>query len=84
MAGRPVGSKNNKSNELKNMVLASLDRVGGIEYLVSQATENPSAYIGLISKLLPKDVEMTVRRSILEEAVLTYDESAAIEDQTSH
>lgn len=70
MAGRPVGSKNNKANELKNMILASFtdSRVGGIEYLVRQSTENPTAYIGLIGKVLPKEVEMQVSRSIFEQA----------------
>lgn len=52
---RPVGSKNTKANEIKNMVLHSLDRVGGIEYLAKQAIDNPAAYLSLIGKVLPRD-----------------------------
>lgn len=55
---RPVGSKNTKANEIKNMVLHSLDRVGGIEYLARQAIENPSAYLSLIGKVIPRDVNV--------------------------
>lgn len=55
---RPVGSKNTKANELKNAIINSLDRVGGIEYLVKQAEANPVAYMSLIGKVLPKDVNM--------------------------
>lgn len=67
---RPIGAKGNKSNELKNMILASFidKRVGGIDYLVKQAEENPTAYMGLIGKVIPKEVEMEVRRSIFEQA----------------
>lgn len=66
---RPVGSKNSKSNELKNAVLASFDRVGGIEYLEKQAIANPTAYMALIGKIMPKEVEMQINRSLLEEVV---------------
>lgn len=55
---RPIGSKNTKANEIKNMIIHSLDRLGGIEYLVEQAKSNPVAYMGLIGKVLPKDVNM--------------------------
>lgn len=66
---RPIGAKGNKSNELKNMIIASFldDRVGGIDYLVKQATENPTAYLGLIGKVLPKEVEMEIRQSAIEQ-----------------
>lgn len=66
---RPVGSKNSKSNELKNAVLASFDRIGGIAYLEKQAIENPTAYMALIGKIMPKEVEMQINRSLLEEVV---------------
>lgn len=45
------------------MLKASFSRVGGIEYLVKQAEENPTAYMTMISKLLPKQVEASIEHS---------------------
>src|SRR5262245_1224131 len=47
-AGRPKGSPNRLSATLKEMILNSLDRVGGEEYLGRLAIENSSAYAGLL------------------------------------
>src|SRR5262249_61503380 len=43
-AGRPKGSLNKTTMALKDMILRSLDRVGGEEYLARLAIENSSAY----------------------------------------
>ena len=51
--GRPKGIPNKVSQTLKEMILGSLDRVGGEEYLAKLAIENSSAYAGLIGKVLP-------------------------------
>ena len=58
--GRKKGTPNSIGQELQAMLKASFSRVGGIEYLVRQAEENPVAYMGMISKLLPKQVESKV------------------------
>jgi hypothetical protein len=52
-AGRPKGSPNKLSQSLKEMILASLDDVGGRQYLARLAIENSSAYASLLSKVLP-------------------------------
>ena len=52
-AGRPKGSPNKLSQSLKEMILASLDDVGGRKYLARLAIENSSAYCSLIGKVLP-------------------------------
>src|SRR6516165_5188040 len=52
-AGRPKGSPNKLSHSLKEMILASLDDVGGRAYLARLAIENSSAYASLIGKVLP-------------------------------
>ena len=51
--GRPKGSKNKASQALKDMILAALDEAGGVEYLVTQAKENPGPFLALIGKVLP-------------------------------
>ena len=43
-AGRPKGSPNKVSASLKEMILQSLEELGGKEYLKTLAIENSSAY----------------------------------------
>lgn len=56
---RPKGSLNTKSIALKTMILGALDKVGGIEYFVQQAKENPATFMTLVGKLIPIDVDVT-------------------------
>lgn len=56
--GRPKGSTDRLNTAIKEMIIASLDEVGGKDYFVKQATENPVAYMTLIGKILPKDVNV--------------------------
>jgi hypothetical protein len=51
--GRPKGVPNKATTAIKDMVIAALDQVGGVEYLVKQANSNPTAFIGLVSKVIP-------------------------------
>lgn len=41
---------------VKSMVVSALDGVGGIEYLKTQAKENPTAFLSLIGKVIPSEV----------------------------
>jgi hypothetical protein len=43
---------------MKAAVMAAFDKVGAEEYLAQQAIENPTAFIGMLSKILPKDVNV--------------------------
>ena len=52
-AGRPKGALNKTTVALKDMILGSLDDVGGRAYLARLAIENSSAYASLIGKVLP-------------------------------
>lgn len=54
--GRPKGAVNKKTAALKDMILASLDQVGGMDYLAQQAKDNPTAYLTLVGKVLPMTV----------------------------
>jgi hypothetical protein len=51
--GRPKGSQNKATKELKEMILQALDGAGGVDYLQRQASENPTAFLSLIGKVLP-------------------------------
>lgn len=53
--GRPKGVLNKENKALREMILQALDDQpgGGVEYLKLQATENPTAFMSLLGKVLP-------------------------------
>ena len=55
--GRPKGSRNKLTVDIKRMVQTALTNAGGVEYLTQQARENPKAFLPLVAKLLPTRVE---------------------------
>lgn len=54
--GRPKGVVNKNTALLKDMILKALDQSGGIDYLVAQADANPTAFLTLVGKVLPLQV----------------------------
>lgn len=52
-AGRPKGSLNRTTTQVKDMILEALDGAGGVDYLQEQARENPTAFLTLVGKVLP-------------------------------
>ncbi len=55
--GRPKGAKNKTPALLKDMILQALSNVGGAEYLQHQAGKNPTAFLGLIGRVLPLQIK---------------------------
>ena len=47
-AGRPKGSKNRTTLQLREAILGALDKVGGADYLAWLAIENSSAFSSLL------------------------------------
>ena len=56
--GRPKGCRNHVTLELKEMIEKALMKAGGVRYLEEQAKANPSAFLTLVAKLLPRDVNL--------------------------
>ena len=54
--GSRKGKPNKATAEIKTMIEEALSDVGGKKYLVQQARDNPVAFMNLIGKILPKDV----------------------------
>ena len=54
--GRQPGSLNKMSGDIKTMVVGALAGVGGTEYLMRQAEENPAAFMSLVGRVLPLQV----------------------------
>jgi len=53
-AGRPLGVQNKIGAVLKEAIAASFDKVGGTEWLVKLAKENPKSYAMLLCKMIPQ------------------------------
>ena len=62
--GRPKGTANKATKELKDMILGALDDVGGQSYLADQAIKNPTAFLSLIGKVLPSPTSNKVTNNI--------------------
>lgn len=57
--GRPKGSQNKVTTDLKDMILGALDAAGGIDYLTDKAKDprTASAFLTLVGKTLPMTVK---------------------------
>ena len=51
--GRPPGLPNKATRALKTAILNAFERVGGEEYLVRVAHEDPKTFCTLLGKILP-------------------------------
>lgn len=56
LGGRVKGTPNKVTSDLRAMILGALDKAGGIKYLLKQAEENPSAFLTLAGKCMPKEI----------------------------
>ncbi|MDE1906753.1 MAG: hypothetical protein KGH75_09940 [Rhodospirillales bacterium] len=54
--GRKKGSQNKFTKDVKEMILVALGNAGGADYLLTQAHENPTAFMTLVGKVLPLTV----------------------------
>lgn len=57
--GRQKGTPNKTTAALKDMILQALDEShpeGGIGYLIAQSRDNPTAFLTLVGKVLPLQV----------------------------
>ena len=70
--GRPKGSSNKVTAALKDMILKALDEAhpeGTVAYLKSQASANPVAFMTLVGKVLPLQVNADVESKVVGEIV---------------
>ena len=54
--GRPKGSKNKITSDVKAAIVAAFDELGGVDYLVEQGRDNPQAFLTLLGKVIPREV----------------------------
>jgi len=55
--GRQSGTPNKVTGTLKEMILEALDEKGGVAYLVAQAESSPAAFMTLLGKVLPTQIQ---------------------------
>ena len=59
--GRKKGVPNKITASVKEMILAALDAVGGQRYLEDQAKQNPQAFMSLLGRIIPSEINGQVR-----------------------
>ena len=66
--GRPRGTANKVTKEVREMVVAALDRLGGVAFLVKDEEEQKTraACLNLVGKTLPIKAEVRVNSSLAE------------------
>lgn len=65
--GRPKGKPNKTTAAVKDMILQALNEAhkdGGAAYLKEQATKNPTAFMTLVGKVLPLDVNANLSGAV--------------------
>lgn len=55
--GRPKGVPNKATTAIKEMVIQALNGAGGIAYLIEQSKKNPTAFLTLVGKVIPLQVQ---------------------------
>lgn len=63
--GRPKGSQNKTTKAVKDMILAALDKAGGEDYLARQSEENPTAFMSLLGRVLPMQVDANLTGKVV-------------------
>lgn len=58
--GRPAGAKNKVPYTIKESVLQAFDEVGGVDFLIAQAKQNPLAFMNLLGKLMPNEIKSEI------------------------
>ncbi len=54
--GRPKGSANKLTKDIKEAIVEAFHRAGGVEYLVQIAKTNPQVFCSLVGKVIPLQV----------------------------
>ncbi len=59
--GRPKGASNKLTKTVREAIEAAFDKVGGADYLAKMAVDQPVAFMSLLGKILPQQVNMNTK-----------------------
>lgn len=62
--GRPKGAANKITKDIRAAISQAFDKAGGVDYLVTQAKQNPQAFLTLIGKIVPAEVRAQVEANL--------------------
>ena len=70
--GRQKGTPNKLTRDVKDLVREALESQpgGGVAYLRRQAVEQPVAFMNLVSKAIPREIQGTMVTATLEQLVV--------------
>lgn len=57
--GRGKGTPNKTTTAIKEMIEGALSDLGGQKWLVGAAKENPAAFMALVGRLIPRDLNVS-------------------------
>jgi hypothetical protein len=63
-SGRKKGQLNYDVALIRGMVAEALTKSGGVKYLMQQAKDNPSAFMALVGKVLPRDFNAQIESTL--------------------
>ena len=78
--GRPPGSCNSTTKDLKRVYLTAFDRMGGVDALIEWGTKSPDLFYSQISKLLPKGVEIKTDQQLTINIISAIPEPLPLEE----
>ena len=52
------------NRDIKEMILQALTMAGGAQYLLEQSAKNPTAFMALVGKVLPLQVNAVIKRDV--------------------
>lgn len=58
--GRGKGVQNKVNQDVREMINKALSNAGGVKYLTEQAEKNPVAFMALVARILPKEMNVNV------------------------
>jgi hypothetical protein len=63
-SGRKPGTPNKLTADIRASILEAYNLAGGAQYLVKQSQANPQAFMALIGKVIPREIEQHVTGNI--------------------
>jgi len=58
--GRTKGTPNKTTAEMREAIIQAFHEAGGVDYLVRVANDDPRTFLGLLGRVLPKEVKAEV------------------------
>jgi hypothetical protein len=62
--GRPKGASNKLTRTVKEAIEAAFSKVGGADYLARMAEEQPVAFMSLLGKILPTQIDANLTGAV--------------------